>query len=475
MKESLNSKFIIVSLALLLFSFLSYSQNDYNIKFKIHDIEDSVVYVKTVYGKETIILDTLELNKDGFFYFNKKGLHQGLAVVCLKHQDLFTFLLDKNKNFEIEISASGENTVKGCDQNDLYLEYQKENSSFRLFENQIKQELKANKQANRDSLIAIYNTQRNRFAVFQQNFYSTYPNHMMSIIVKALEDPKMPAEFYKGKDFDTTKTAEFAYYFRKHYWENFRFDDNRILATPYFFTKLKKYIDEITIQDPDSMIGSLKDFIVLANSKSGLEYSKYAMDYYLKVYGKMPFSTHEKCFVNIVDNIISEQNTPWLLPSEIQELRVKADKIRTILPGNQIKNITEKTLDQKSLYLYNIKNKYTILYFWSAGCESCKKELELLEKFYNEYKLIYDVEIFSVDLDLNIKESINFAKTRPFNWIVTKTTAEDIMEKYGLDVALTPDLYVLDSNKKILHHAAQYQSVINFIKRNEIINKSKNN
>ncbi len=475
MKEKLNSKKnrmtksikLLSLLSLIVFPLISFSQQDYDIKLKIHDIDDSSVVIKTIYGKEQIILDTLYLQKDGTFHFIKKNVHKGIAMVSVGNYDIFTFLFDKSNKFEIEMDGDWNYVVKGCQDNDLYFEFQKANSSLRKLEYDIKKELKQNKDANKDSLMVVYSKERESFLKFQKEFYKNYPNHIMTKIVQILEDPKIPKEFYKGKEIDTTKRIEFIYYFRTHYWDNFDFSDDRIIGTPYFFTKLKNYMNEITIQKGDSVGQALKDFVDLARSKNGGEYAQYAIKYYINANRNLPFAYNEERFVSIVDKVVSPEITTWLTPSEIEQLRMEAEKLRPLLPNQPFTKIIENDFDGKAHSLYDLKNKYTIVYFWSAGCESCKKNLEVLEKFYKEYKNVYDFEIFSIDLDNKIEESLNFRSKHPFDWIVLKSNSELLKEKYNLDIQLTPDLYILDKDKKIINHTPIYSQIESTIKNLE--------
>lgn len=479
MKEKSNSKTpkmaksikLIISLfSLIIIPLISFSQQDYDIKLKIHDIEDSTILIKSFYGKEQVILDTLHLQKDGTFHFKKDNVHKGIAIVSINNYDIFTFLFDKSKKFEIEMDGDWNYVVKGCQDNDLYFEFQKANSFLRKHENDIKKELKQNKEANKDSLMVVYSKERESFLKFQNEFYKTYPNHIMSTIVRVIEDPKIPKEFYKGKEIDTAKASEFIYYFRKHYWDNFDFSDNRIIGTPYFFTKLKTYINEITVQNGDSIGVSLKDFVDLARKNKGDEYAQYAIKYYINTNRKLPFAYNEERFVSIVDKVVSPEITTWLTPSEIEQLRMEADKLRPLLPNQPFINISEKDLDGKTYNLYDVKKKYTIVYFWSSSCESCKKNLEVLENFYKEYKNVYDLEIFSLDLDNNMEHSIEFRKKHPFDWIVLKSNSTILKEKYNLDIELTPDLYILDKDKKIINHTPLYSQIKDTIKNLEEIN-----
>ena len=56
--------------------------------------------------------------------------------------------------------------------------------------------------------------------------------------------------------------------YRKDWWNDVDFTDGRLMRTPVFFTKLKRYIQEFTVQHQDSLIAS-SDYLLdktLANN-----------------------------------------------------------------------------------------------------------------------------------------------------------------------------------------------------------------
>ena len=136
-------------------------------------------------------------------------------------------------------------------------------------------------------------------------------------------------------------------------------------------------------------------------------------------YRRMQLRLHSET----ISDLLSVQELFW-----VKETigAAEADKIRPLLPEKQFINISEKTLNDKTYNLYDIKTKYTVVYFWSAGCESCKINLDQLETFYKKYKRVYDVEIFSIDLDNNMEESIAFQQKHPFDWIVLKSNSTQL-------------------------------------------------
>ncbi len=474
MKEKSNSKLIntkiLLKLTLLVLAFLPislFSQQSYDITFKIRDIYDTKVVIKSYYGKDVIIIDTLKQREDGTFRLLKDNINKGIGIVSVGRYDIFTFLFDKANKFDIEMDGDWNYVVNGCMDNDLYFEFQKANTSIRKLEGSIRKEIKENKNANKDSLESIFLKESKSFVAFQTEFYKNYPNHLMSKLVNVFEDITIPKEYLIDNKLDTSKLREFAYYYRTHYWDKFDFSDQRFIGTPYFFKKLKTYLTEITLQASDSIGETIKDFVLLARKKDGDIYAKYIIDYAIKSYRNVPFSYSEDRFVAIVDRAINYETTPWLGVSEIQALRIEADKLRPLLPNQQFKNIKEKDFEGKTHSLYDLKNKYTIVYFFSAGCESCKINLDVLEKFYNDFKNVYDVEVFGIDLDNNMEESLKFRKNHPFKFIVLKTTSEELQKKYNLDIEMTPDLYILDKDKKIINHTPSYNQIEETIKRME--------
>ena len=140
------------------------------------------------------------------------------------------------------------------------------------------------------------------------------------------------------------------------------------MGTPYFYKKFQTYIDKITMQNADSVFVSFKSFIDLANSRKGEIYSRYIMELYLTKLPRLPFSFNEILYTRIVDEMINDDYTPWLSLSEREAHQSYIEQIRPFLPGKAFPNISAQTLDGRELSLYNLKHRYTIVFFWSAGC-----------------------------------------------------------------------------------------------------------
>lgn len=436
-------KYIIFLFFSLFSSFILLSQtSNYKVTFWIHEIEDSTIYVYGSYGeKENLLLDSLQMQEDGSFILEGE-FRQGILLITNSFQKLFSFILDKNPVFSIEIYPHGYYEVKGCEENKHYLEYQKINKELKQLASQYEKEIRENPKL-KDSLTNLIRNKNLQFSQYQFSFFEKYPNNLMTSLMGSMQNPKPnPKYFHQGK-LIKGKELEYAYDIRSRYWENFAFQDQRILSTPYFYKKFKTYIDKITMQTSDSVYQAMEDFVNTATQKGDTLYSRYIIDLYLSKLPLMPFSFNENLYVQIVEKMINKGKTPWLSPSEIETHNVNIEAIKPFLPGKEFPNINN---------LYKIDSKYTIIYFYSSTCESCKKNIEDLFDFYNNFSKKYNANIISI----NVGEKTD---KNPFEWTNWQIAPETLKKEYGIDIIRTPEIYILDRDKKVLNKTVIYSHI----------------
>lgn len=438
--------FVFSLLFLALSNLLSAQTNHYKVTLWIHQLEDSSVYVSSSYGeKENIILDTLQLTSEGSFIL-EGDYKSGLVVVSRAKQKLFSFLLDKNPIFSIDMYPYGYFEVKGCDENKYYLEYQKRNKEFRQLTSQYELDIKKYP-AEKDSLTNLIQKAKTDFSKYQNHFFKSHPNNLMSVLMRSIQNPKPNPIFLENGKLIKGKELEYAYDYRTRFWDNFEFSDQRIISTPYFYNKFKTYIDKITMQTADSVYKAMEDFINIANQKGGQLYSQYIIDLYLEKLPLMPFSFNESLYVQIVENLINKGKTPWLSISDIERHNINTEAIKPFLPNNKFPNINN---------LHDIKSKYTIIHFHSSTCESCKKNIENLIDFYNNQANKYDTKIISIEIGEG-------NDTNPFPWTNWQINPQILKQKYDIDIVRTPEIYILDKDKNILNKTVIYSHILKAI------------
>jgi glutaredoxin len=122
--------------------------------------------------------------------------------------------------------------------------------------------------------------------------------------------------------------------------------------------------------------------------------------------------------------------------------------------------------------LYDIKNRYTILYIFDPDCSHCKEETPKLVNFYNTRKSKYDLEVFAVSSDSSMAKMRNYIKEMNMNWITVngpRTYVGHYQDLY--DAITTPTLYILDQRKKIIGKKIPAEKLEEFFTNYERIEK----
>lgn len=438
----------------LAFGTLQAQFRDYKVKLSIHDFSDSTIYVKGAFGERTnLLLDSLKLKSDGSFELNG-SYRPGIVVVSSAKEDMFSFVLDKESEFSIAIFPDGFYEVKGSIENDRYLEYQKMNKEYRL--TLYKCNLGIKKQPElKDSLQAVATEAKQKFEKYQKSFYELYPENIMSVLVRAVTPPQIPEKYFdKNGNVKKETGLEYAYYYRTHFWDGFDFSDERLIGTPYFYKKFQTYIDKITMQNADSVFSAFKYFVDYANNNNGELYSNYIISLYLEKLPRLPFSFNEQLYTQIVDSLFNDKYTPWLSLVEKEYHQEKIEEIRKFLPGKPFCDITAQGPAGSKLRLYDLKSRYTVVLFWSAGCETCKKGMTELKEFYQSFKDKYDFEVFAIEMGGDAEKTRKELGEIPSEWIVLQANPDKIEKQYGLYISHTPEIYVLDSEKRVLNKTA---------------------
>lgn len=123
--------------------------------------------------------------------------------------------------------------------------------------------------------------------------------------------------------------------------------------------------------------------------------------------------------------------------------------MRHSLVGMKAPNLIMQDANFKAKNMYDIKNKYTVLYIFDPDCGHCKEETPKLVKFYNSRK--YDVQVYAVSADTSMQKMRDYIKEMKMPWI-TVNGPRTYVGPYGdlYDAIVTPSLYIIDENKKII-------------------------
>jgi thiol-disulfide isomerase/thioredoxin len=509
-------KFTLGFLSLLIFSFTSKAQSGYDIKLNLKGCTDTSMYLAKYYWTSLLIVDSCKKIKNGKIQFKgKTDLDKGVYALVGQNKSSFYFQLFVNEGQKFTITgdlADIVNTVKasGSNENELGFSYMKYMTNKSREFAKIVEESKGKK----DSLAFLTEKQKifsEETTKFENDFNTKNKGSFICDFLN-LNKEKYPTDIPKAKNGRPDSVYQY-YYYKSHYFDGINFNDNRIIHTPFFADKAKKYFETVIVQHPDTLIQEVDKFFarcsegtLVYNAMLGYLTHSFENNKTMSFDNKGNTITFEKAFVHICDKyIISGKAKDVYSEETVVKIKEKMDILRNLLPGAKVPDIsmfdtisgkavrkmgfdTAKTsVSISNLYnknieklvpmytnLYQVKAKYTILVFWAEDCGHCQTEMPKLNENLKELKGKVDYKVFAVQTKAELFEKwckfivdkkldfINVYEAIPFN---------NLREKF--DIFATPVIYILDNDKRIKAKKLGAEQVVEIIKIMEEVDKKK--
>jgi len=439
--------------AFMAFSFAG-GNNGYSIKFKIKGLpKDSVCQLAYRYGDKTYLVDSAKAipNAQGQIAFSgKEKLKGGIYLLIMPKSKNFEFLVDQVQDFTLESDTSDfvkNMKVKGSDDNKAFYDYLGFISAKQKEVEPLQALMKKSKN-NKDSIKIIgdkIGKIDKEVKSYKADFVKQHPKTLLAQILKSTTDPEIP-EAPKLSNGRTDST--FAYkYMRAHYWDNYDFSDERLLRTPILYGKMKSFMDNMTYPMPDSLNASAD--IMVEKSRANKEVFKYVVYWVTSTYESSPIMGMDAIFVHMAEKYYMTKQAFWTDSTQLAKITDRAMTLKPILIGKYAPNLTLKDSSMNDHTMYDVKAKYTMVYFWDYDCGHCKKMTPKLLEWYHKNKS-KGVEVFAVGTETNAEAWKKYIKENKLDWINVYDPYYQTGFKKTYDIYSTPKMFLLDENKKIV-------------------------
>lgn len=450
------------------------AQTGYKIEFQVKGWKDTTAYLGSYYGEQTRLNDTARVNNAGYFYFdNIKTLPQGVYFIVLNKSKIFDFVVGANQRFKIETSSNdfAMATVKGDHDNTLFFD-NLQNNILRgkeadpyiaiLRDSTLKEEQK--KEA-REKFTKI----SDQVKAYQQQLMDKNPATMTARLLKttlAIEIPAAP----KKADGTIDSTFQLRYY-RQHFFDNFDLADDALirLPRPAYQEKVKEYLEKLYAPVPDTIMKAIDGLVEKA--KKNPETYKYLIWSCMFMYQNPEVMGLDEVFVRLYDKYFATGAMDyWIAASMKKSVKEYADKLRTSLVGKTGSNLIMQDLSLQPKSMYDIKNKYTILWIYDPECGHCKEETPKLVEFYNKNRTKFDVQVYSVASDTSLQKMRTFIKTMKMESFVNVNGPRSYMPQHYSKLYYsesTPSIYILDRDHKIIAKKLPVKQLEDFFTRHE--------
>jgi len=449
----LKPRFILLAILCLVAFHSIYGQGNYFIKFRIKGLKDTTCLLAYYYSNGTYIKDTLKVDGSGrCSYKARADLPKGLYTLVITDKNYFDFVVNNDYKFSLETTVNDPNnhmTIKGSPENDLFYEYLHFSHEKYNRIQELQDRMKAT--AGQKDSSAYYNGKMDEInkelIAYKLGIVKKYPGSFLSLMINTMKEPEIPEIplLPSGK-----KDSTFAYrYYKAHFWDDCDFKDDRMLRTPVFHNKLKKYYDNVLFQVPDTIIR--ESDALIEKGRSNQEMFKYLIWFTTYHYESSEIMGFDKIFVHVIDKYYITGQTTWIAKDINEKIIKKANKIRPVLLGEKAPNLIMLDSNNQLVSMHNIIANYLLVLFWDPDCGHCEKEIPVIKEFYDQNKEKYGLKIFAVCSDTSLVKWKNSIRKKKMDWINVdgpRALTTDYHELY--DIISTPVIYLLDDQKKIV-------------------------
>lgn len=453
------------------FAFAQEPIKNFDFKFKINglsDSTDSAVYIANYYGGKQYYYDTGRV-ENGVVHFTGESIKGGIySIITWDKKAYFEFVVNEPA-IELETNASNfVNTmrVKTSEENIKFYEYlnfiNDKSTNAQALKKRIENDKDKANEAEKKKLQEAMAAIDKEVIEYKKAFIASNPDLFISKVFQASAEPDI-SDYAEIED-ETERNRKRYIEFKRHYLEGMDFSDERLLRTPIFNNKLEYYITKLTPQVADSVIEAADMLVGMA--KGNKEPHKFIVHTITSKFEDSKVMGMDAVLVHMGQTYYCPDKAWWLSKEKLDKFCERVDAMAPLLLGKKAPNLILQDTSGAWRNMYDIKSKYTVLYFWDSGCGHCKKVTPKLKEFYATYKE-QGVEVYAVGTEFENEDWIKYISKNDLLWINVsdtpesnknahqlilegKTTLESMNFRDTYDIYSTPKAFLLDENKKII-------------------------
>ncbi len=451
------------------FSATLFAQNGYEIKVTLKPFKNQYIYLGYYYGKQLPIVDSVKLNEnsEGVFRGSKK---LGGGIYLIGYPDRarhFEILIDKNQRFSLVADTGNMQKISFVNSPDnvAFKAYQE----FMTTNGQALDALHARRKGapKEDSakLTGQIEEVNTRIRNYRTQIIAKEPNSFLAVLLKAMKEPEVPQTDPAAKT-----DSLFAYhYFKKHYWDEVNFMDDRMVRTPFFEPRIDKYLEQLVYPVADSVIKELDWMLSYASVND--EMQRFLLVKFVNRYLNQKYMWEDAVFVHLFEKYFAQKAYPWLTEQGRKIITDRAYSLMANIMGSPAAEIElPDSLGQKK-NLYGVDAAFVLVAIWDPTCGHCKEVLPKIDSLYHTRWKDYGLKIFALakETDGTKKDWTSFIqKNNLKDWVHVYYSKEDDKARINAnipgysqlyDVQSFPTLYLLDKDKRIIAKKLSFEQV----------------
>jgi thiol-disulfide isomerase/thioredoxin len=220
-------------------------------------------------------------------------------------------------------------------------------------------------------------------------------------------------------------------------------------------------------QSADSIVLDADYKLLLA--RTAPEMYKFLLNWLTDEYLNPKYMGQDAVFVHLFEKYHSKGVSSWLNEKQMEVITRRAYMQMANLIGEKAANLDMIDSAGKPSTLYDLDASYTIVVFWDPNCGHCKEELPKIDSVYKASWKAAGVKVYAVMTEYDIpawKKYIvehklgdwkHVYQTKEMEKATTDAQRPGFRQLY--DVTMTPTLYLLDNEKRIIGKKLTWQQL----------------
>ncbi len=416
-----------------------------DIIISVEDMKGTNMLVRMigVYLDQNYVLDTTQMVNGMINFKNPEGYPQGLYYISLMGNNYIQVILGEDQEFIMNCHAKNiTNTMKieGSKENELFyytsLYEQPVNHTISAAIEEVENTEKGTKEYKKavEKRVAL---EKDREAYYRK-LLNDNPESLFARFKLGGQNPVINT--------DLDEAGQVTDY-RRRFWEYVDFSDRRLMRTPIIGNKLKRYMKELTVQHPDSLISSSK--MLMDKIEKSPEFFKAIANWIVLEYEptKTTLMDPEAVFVYMIQNHFTHEKAFWSDSLSVNSFQKRANEMAQSLLNKNAPNVISTDQFGNQQELLAKKADYLVVYMFNPECEHCQEQTPELINYYHKNK--DEVDVFAIAIQTEEQKWRDYVKKLNFPFTtVYDPTNRSIYAKYYVDI--TPELYVIGPDRKII-------------------------
>jgi peroxiredoxin len=229
-----------------------------------------------------------------------------------------------------------------------------------------------------------------------------------------------------------------------------------------------KYFDDFVIRQADSVNIEIKEWLdKFDGHPQGLRY--WLMTLYTK-YQESKIMGMDGVTVFLSDEYFLTDKVDFMDEDQKLEIEEELKFIRPNLIGKMAPRMNLLDTAMQPFFLNELNEKYLIYFFYDPDCGHCKKKTPVLKEAYADLKKA-GAEVIAICTITDTDKWKKFIKEQKLDWLNLGDPLYQNNFRMEYNVRTTPQLYVLNQERKIIAKKIDVEQVLDFIQNYELLDQ----